>query len=64
MTDLPPPENNETERRRANVVLLVVFAIVVGIGVWLVNALVDARRIDDCIAQHRSNCNPIEAPPR
>ena len=64
MIDPPPPEDNEAERRRANLVLLVVFAIVVGIGVWLVNALVDTRRIDDCIAQRRPNCNPIEAPPR
>lgn len=60
----PPPEDSEAERRRANVVLLVFFAVVVGIGIWLVNALVDARRADDCIAQRRPNCNPIEAPPR
>jgi hypothetical protein len=55
---------SEAERRRANIVLLVFFAVVVGIGVWLVNALVDARKIDDCIAQRRTNCNPIDAPPR
>ena len=28
--------------------------------VWLVNALVDARKADDCIAQGRRNCNPID----
>ena len=60
----PPPKENDAERKRANIALLVVFAIVVGIGVWLVNALVDASRFDDCIAQRRTNCNPIEAPPR
>jgi hypothetical protein len=73
MTEPPPPEYNnesasehetESERRRNNIVLLVFFAVIVGIGVWLVNALVDARRIDDCIAQRRPNCMPIEAPPR
>jgi len=39
------------------------FAVIVGIGVWLVNALVDARKADECIAQGRRNCNPIDAPP-
>ena len=71
MTEPPPPEHNsanahetEAERRRNNIVLLVFFAVIVGIGVWLVNALIDARRIDDCIAQRRPNCMPVEAPPR
>ena len=72
MTDPVPPQESKTdsktetdaERRRGNIVLLVLFAVIVGIGVWLVNALVDARRIDDCIAQRRANCVPIEAPPR
>jgi len=73
MTEPPPPEHNsdsdnrpetEAERRRNNIVLLVLFAVIVGIGVWLINALVDARRIDDCIAQRRTNCMPVEAPPR
>jgi cytochrome oxidase assembly protein ShyY1 len=68
MTDQPPPDENrnesEDERRRANILLLVFFAVVVGIGVWLVNALVDARRADECIAQRRTNCNPIDVPPR
>jgi hypothetical protein len=64
MTEPPPPEETDHERRRANIVLLAFFAVVVGVGVWLVSALLEARRIDDCIAQHRSNCMPIEAPPR
>jgi len=73
MTESTPQEaSNESEsrvetdaeRRRNNIVLLVFFAVIVGIGVWLVNALVDARRIDDCIAQRRTNCMPVEAPPR
>jgi len=58
----PDSRQNETEneRARSNVVLLIFFAVIVGIGVWLVNALVDARKADDCIAQGRRNCNPIE----
>jgi hypothetical protein len=59
-----PQHESDEERRRANLVLLVLFVIIVGIGLWLVNAMVDARRIDDCIAQGSRNCNPIEVPPQ
>jgi hypothetical protein len=55
---------SERERRLANIVLLVAFAVIAGAGVWLVNAMLDARAIDDCLAQGRRNCAPIEVPPR
>jgi hypothetical protein len=58
-----PEKESDAERRRGNLALLVFFVVLVGIGLWLVNALLDARRIDDCIAQRLSNCNPIEVPP-
>ena len=64
MIDPLPPEDDEHDRRRGNIAVLVLFVVVVGVGVWLVNALIDARRIDDCLAQRRTNCMPIEAPPR
>ena len=47
-----------------NLVLLLFFVAIVGIGIWLANAMFDARRADECITQGRRNCNPIEAPPR
>ncbi len=50
--------------RLANIVLLVVFLVVAGAGVWLVNAMLDARAVDDCLAQGRRNCAPIEVPAR
>ncbi len=59
-----PQNEPESERARSNVVLLAFFVVIVGIGVWLVNALVDSRKADECIAQGRRNCNPIEVPPR
>jgi hypothetical protein len=59
-----PEKESDAERRRGNLALLVFFVVLVGIGLWLVNALLDARRIDDCIAQRLSNCNPIEFPPQ
>lgn len=52
------------ERPISNLVLLLGFAIIVGVGIWLANALLDARRADECIAQGRRNCAPIEAPRR
>ena len=62
----PPssPEQEARDRRVANVFLLVAGALLVGIGVWLANAMVDARRADECIATGRRNCNPIEVPQR
>ena len=54
----------ERERTTTNVVLLLIFVVLVGIGVWLSNALIDARRADECITQGRRNCAPIEVPPR
>jgi hypothetical protein len=52
------------ERTITNIVLLLIFAALVGIGVWLSNGMLDARRADDCISQGRRNCSPIEVPPR
>ena len=57
-------EEEERERSTTNLVMLLFFVAIVGIGIWLANAMLDARRADDCITQGRRNCNPIEAPPR
>jgi len=62
MSESRPPtdEDEERDRRNANIVLLVFGAIVIGLGVWLVNTMVDQKKMDDCLAQGRRNCNPIE----
>jgi len=54
----------DRERTITNIVLLVIFVALVGIGVWLSNAMLDARRADECISSGRRNCAPIEVPPR
>ena len=61
-----PDEYVETERDRriANIVLLLLLVVIVGGGIWLANAMFDQRVIDDCLAQGRRNCAPIEAPAR
>jgi hypothetical protein len=63
MDERRPEKQTDAERSSGNLVLLVLFVIIAGIGLWLVNAMVDARRIDDCISQNLRNCNPIEVPP-
>ncbi|MBX9840834.1 MAG: hypothetical protein K2Z80_03390 [Xanthobacteraceae bacterium] len=66
-TDLEKPQTPEEEardRRTANIFLLVFAVALVGIGVWLVNALVDARKADDCLSSGRRNCSPIDVPAR
>jgi len=62
----PPHEPPETdaERRRANIALLIGAVILIGGGIWLVNALIDARDAQICLESSRRNCNPIEAPAR
>jgi hypothetical protein len=62
----PPltPEQEARDRRAANIFLLVAALVLVGIGIWLANAMVDARRADECMSSGRRNCAPIEAPAR
>jgi hypothetical protein len=58
----PPAEEEARDRRAANIFLLVAGLVLVGIGVWLANAMVDARRADECMSSGRRNCAPIEVP--
>ena len=62
----PPPPDDEAERdrRATNIFLLVAAIVVIGAGVWLMDAMVDARKADECIAAGRRNCSPIETPQR
>jgi hypothetical protein len=60
----PDTAADERDRRVTNLFLLVFFAVIVGSGFWLVNAMIEQRAIDDCAAQGRRNCAPIEAPAR
>jgi hypothetical protein len=57
-------EETEADRRTANIILLVGAVVLIGGGVWLVNAMLDARRADECLSSGRRNCNPIEVPAR
>jgi hypothetical protein len=58
--DLPEEEN----RTAVNIALAIAFIVLVGSGIWLVDAMLDARRADDCISSGRRNCGAIEVLPR
>ena len=60
----PDEPETESERRTTNIVLLVAGILIVGGGIWLVNALVDARKSEECFEFGRRNCAPISAPAR
>jgi flagellar biogenesis protein FliO len=42
--------------------LIVILLLVLG-GLYLVYALRDASRLQDCVMQGRSNCSPIDSTP-
>jgi hypothetical protein len=62
----PPADDSDSGTKddgtNSNVVLLVLFVVVVGTGIWLVSALLDARKADNCITQGRHDCAPITVP--
>jgi hypothetical protein len=54
------PRNDEDDRRKTNVILLAVALIVVVAGIWLVNKMVDLRKMQECAESGRHNCAPID----
>ena len=60
----PNDEEDARDRRAANIFLLVAAVIIVGGGIWLVNAMVDAKKSEECFESGRRNCNPISVPDR
>jgi hypothetical protein len=66
----PVPEAAHSEDHvepLSNSALLKIGLLIVGLiagGVWLMNALRDAGRLEDCAMQGRRNCMPISVPDR
>ena len=58
------PDDDEGSRTTANIILAVGFVVLVGGGVWLANAMIDARKADECMSSGRRNCSPIDTPSR
>lgn len=60
--EIASPEEEERDRRAANIFLVVAAVAFVGIGLWIGEGLLRAKRADDCMSSGRRNCNPIAAP--
>jgi hypothetical protein len=52
-------DGDEEGSPRGALIALVVVAVLVAGGLWLVHVLGDAGRIQDCVAAGRGNCAPI-----
>ena len=67
MSDVPPeekpsPEQEERDRRSANIFLLVAAVAFIAIGIWIGDEMLKAKRADDCMSSGRRNCAPIQTP--
>jgi hypothetical protein len=64
MPDSDRDREDEAARSRNNLLFLAVAAIVVIIGIWLVNKLIDLRNLQNCLESGRHNCAPVETQSR
>jgi len=58
------PPDDEGNRTVENAVMLGFFVVLVGAGIWLLGAMADIRKVQDCAAQWRRNCATIDVPER
>lgn len=59
----PPPED-DGNRSIENAVMFGFFVVLVAAGIWLLGAMADIRKVQDCAAQGRRNCATVEVPER
>ena len=60
----PEPPENQGNRNIENAVMLGFFIVLVAAGIWLLGAMADIRKVQDCAVQGRRNCATIEVPDR
>jgi hypothetical protein len=56
--------SQQGNRTTENLVLAGFFVVLVAAGVWLLGTMADVRKVQDCAAQGRRNCQTIEVPDR
>jgi hypothetical protein len=60
---MPKPDPDEERRRtRTNIAALILAAVLVGVGWFLVHQLGQSARMQDCLMSGRTNCAPIDVP--
>jgi hypothetical protein len=52
----------EREGPWVNLIIVAFAVFVIGAGLWLIDALLAARKADECMSSGRRNCTPIEVP--
>ena len=57
-----PDNGGEHDSRRAALIGLVVIAVLVIVGYYLMTALRQNASLEDCLMSGRRNCAPIEMP--
>jgi len=57
-------DEDEAERRTTNIVLVIGAVLLIGSGLWLANAMLEARRADECLSSGRRNCSPVTIAPQ
>jgi hypothetical protein len=55
--------DGEENRTVTNIMLVIGLLVLVGSGIWLVDAMLDARRADECMSSGRRNCSPPSVNP-
>ncbi|MBP2303171.1 hypothetical protein [Azospirillum picis] len=61
MNGRPPPDDDRT-RMAANLGAAVAIMIVLGLGYWLMGAMMRQSEDEDCLMAHRLSCGSIETP--
>jgi hypothetical protein len=57
-------DESETPRERMifNIGIAVFLILLVGAGIWIADAMVSTRKLQDCVMSGRKNCAPVQAP--
>lgn len=63
MSDSNDPVGDPGPRRQL-IAAVAVLALLLAVSLWLTGALRGAASIQDCAASGRTNCAPIDTPPR
>jgi hypothetical protein len=59
----PPPDEHAHDQSRSRALIgLVVVAVLVVAAIYLVHALRNESKLEDCLMSGRSNCAPIQVP--
>jgi hypothetical protein len=53
---------DDRQRMLMNLIAVAIVSTLVGVGVWIADAITDMDKAQDCVMQGRQNCAPIEVP--